>query len=112
MYCNSWKGKGSITNYNIKSKNCSITLIKLSIKFKKINKSVYLIKGKNLTNKTEFKLVGYYNPNTKSIDSCYNNEGGITTIYFNKNNLYYSFSSINKENRYVGNFKLSKSNYH
>ena len=110
-----WKGKGNIISLNIVTKQT--TSSKAIIEMEIIQKScdIYVLTGKIIDKNNSvitYDIIGYYNPNTKCIETSEKSGDGITSTFIKDNKLYHRASVCKNESEpkvsFAASFKLKK----
>jgi hypothetical protein len=110
-----WKGKGEIITLNTVTKQTSTGNSIIQMEIIKKSDDIFILTGKvfNENNEvTQYDIIGYYNPNTKCIETNEKSGYGITSTFIKNNRLYHraSVSKINNEPniKFAAKFKLKK----
>lgn len=110
-----WKGKGKIIKLNTLNNQTSTDKVMILLNIKEESDNIFLLTGKVVdkqNNIISFAIIGYYNPNTKCIETSEKSGNGITTTFFKSKKLYHRASISNSlENpniNFAASFKLVK----
>ncbi len=110
-FTGNWKGKGKILNLNLTNNKTTSSCFNINMEIIEESDDIYILRG-NVVDKNDeitFNIIGYYNPNTKCIETSEKSGDGITSTFIKNNKLYHRFSVANQSNiSSAGSFKLYK----
>jgi hypothetical protein len=113
-FTGNWKGKGEIILLDLTNNKTKSLCFSINMEIIKESDDIYILRGNVIdvndkNNIITFNIIGYYNPNTKCIETSEKSGDGITTTFIKNKKLYHRASIANQSNiSSAASFKLYK----